>query len=57
MDDMDTGSISASGSENRELSEEDGALSPQMMVRQFLSIFIALFGTKNELNLFFLHFF
>ena len=35
MDDMDTGSISASGSENRELSEEDGALSPQMMVRQF----------------------
>jgi hypothetical protein len=28
MDDMDTGSISASGSENRELSEEDVALSP-----------------------------
>ena len=31
MDDMDTGSVSASGSENRELSEEDVALSPPPM--------------------------
>ena len=36
MDDMDTGSMSAFGSENRELSEEDVALSPTSydMVRQ-----------------------
>ncbi len=42
MDDMDTGSGSASGSENRELSEEDVALSPPPLSELVNEVFVFL---------------
>ena len=42
MDDMDTGSGSASGSENRELCEEDVALSPPPLSELVNEVFVLL---------------
>lgn len=51
MDDMDTGSISGSGSDNRELSEDEIPLSPSIMVSPIIT-FDPNYPLSNEKSLF-----